>query len=396
MWVWSYQEPVVSTETALRDVDGNYAIAMERLSFHAVANETPRSSLQPLTARFTNQPASHDGSASFTFNIEFSEAVWIGSGFPRDDLLRVMGGTVTSAYWLNRHTEEWSVTIRPETQGAITVVLPKQRYCVVVLNSGTREADLVSGAPCAARDRQLSNQPEATITGPTSQQQAANNPATGAPTISGTAQVGKTLAADTSGITDADGLDSAAFIYQWLADDTEISSATGSSYTAADGDIGKSITVRVSFTDDAGNAETLTSAATTAVTLRALRLQAAAVDGATLTITYNNDLDQSVTLPASAFTVTVAGNATHYEDAPSAEGRRRLAVCARDLYRLVARLPCGHLCWPVSSDFFGGHEHTRWYSFAPPQLSTPSDYVRVMDQRLCQWLLCQANSYPVR
>ena len=29
-------------------------------------------------------------------------------------------------------------------------------------------------------------------------------------------------------------------------------------------------------------------------------------------------------------------------------------------------------------------------------VSTTSDYVRVMDQRLCQWLLCQANSYPVR
>ena len=27
----------------------------------------------------------------------------------------------------------------------------------------------------------------------------------------------------------------------------------------------------------------------------------------------------------------------------------------------------GHLCWPLSSDFFGGHEHTRWYSFTPPQ-----------------------------
>ena len=31
-----------------------------------------------------------------------------------------------------------------------------------------------------------------------------------------------------------------------------------------------------------------------------------------------------------------------------------------------------------------------------PAVSTSSDYVRVMDQRLCQWLLCQANSYPVR
>ena len=30
------------------------------------------------------------------------------------------------------------------------------------------------------------------------------------------------------------------------------------------------------------------------------------------------------------------------------------------------------------------------------KVSTSSDYVRVMDQRLCQWLLCQANSYPVR
>ena len=57
---------------------------------------------------------------------------------------------------------------------------------------------------------------------------------------------------------------------------------------------------------------------------------------------------------------------------------------------------CGYLCWPVSSDFFAEHEHTRWYSFTPPQLSTSSDYVRVMDQRLCQWLLCQANSYPVQ
>ena len=57
----------------------------------------------------------------------------------------------------------------------------------------------------------------------------------------------------------------ATFTYQWLADDTEIAGATGSTYTLVAGDVGKSIKVRVSFTDDAGNAETLTSAATTAV-----------------------------------------------------------------------------------------------------------------------------------
>ena len=45
--------------------------------------------------------------------------------------------------------------------------------------------------------------------------QAANTPATGAPSISGTAQVGGTLTADTSDIADADGLAKAAFSYQW-------------------------------------------------------------------------------------------------------------------------------------------------------------------------------------
>ena len=92
-----------------------------------------------------------------------------------------------------------------------------------------------------------------------------NRPATGAPTISGTAQVGETLTADTSGIADADGLESASFAYQWLADDADIAGATGLTYTLAAADEGKAIRVRVSFTDDAGNDETLTSEATDAV-----------------------------------------------------------------------------------------------------------------------------------
>ena len=92
-----------------------------------------------------------------------------------------------------------------------------------------------------------------------------NNPATGEPTINGTAQVGETLTADTSDIADEDGLDNATFSYQWLADDAEITGATNPTYTLADTDRSKAIKVRVSFTDDAGNEETLTSAATAAV-----------------------------------------------------------------------------------------------------------------------------------
>ena len=92
-----------------------------------------------------------------------------------------------------------------------------------------------------------------------------NSPATGEPTISGTAQVGETLTANTSSIADEDGLDDVSFTYQWLADDSEIAGATNATYTLVDADEGKAIKVRVSFTDDAGNAESLTSASTETV-----------------------------------------------------------------------------------------------------------------------------------
>ena len=92
-----------------------------------------------------------------------------------------------------------------------------------------------------------------------------NSPATGQPTISGTPREGKTLRADTSGISDDDGLANAVFSHRWLADGTDIPDATGSSYTLVNADVGKTVKVRTSFTDDAGNDETLTSAPTAAV-----------------------------------------------------------------------------------------------------------------------------------
>ena len=95
-----------------------------------------------------------------------------------------------------------------------------------------------------------------------------SSPATGAPTIGGTPQVGETLTVDTSGITDADGLTNVSYTYQWIANDADIEGATKSTYTLADSDEGKAIKVKVSFTDDADHEETLTSAATEAVTAK--------------------------------------------------------------------------------------------------------------------------------
>ena len=95
---------------------------------------------------------------------------------------------------------------------------------------------------------------------------ASNTPATGAPTITGTVRVGETLTANTTDISDSDGLNKATFTYQWLADDTDITDATGSTYTLVAADEGKTVKVRITFTDDAGNDESLTSEPTAAVT----------------------------------------------------------------------------------------------------------------------------------
>ena len=99
-------------------------------------------------------------------------------------------------------------------------------------------------------------------------QQTNNTPASGVPTIIGTAQVGETLSADTSGIADEDGLDSVSYNYQWIRIDANIADATDSTYTLTDHDQGKTIKLEVSFIDDKGNSETLTIVAAAEVSNR--------------------------------------------------------------------------------------------------------------------------------
>ena len=92
-----------------------------------------------------------------------------------------------------------------------------------------------------------------------------DDPPEGAPTVSGPVQAGRVLTSDTSGITDGDGLSGASFSYQWFADNSVIAGETGSSYLIAPEHEGKTIKVQVSFTDDAGNMQQLTSVPTAAV-----------------------------------------------------------------------------------------------------------------------------------
>ena len=209
--------------------------------------EGPGATPEPLTATFGDVPSEHTGEA-FTFELAFSEEVEISYETLRDDAFEVTGGSVTTASrTAPPSNQEWEITVEPDSDDAVTITLPKTTDCGA------------TGAICTGGDdpRPLSNSPSATVAGP-----AANTPATGAPTISGTARVDETLTASVSGIADADGLAGASFAYQWIRGSTGIQGATGASYTLAGADEGGRIKVRVSFTDDAGHAESLTSAAT--------------------------------------------------------------------------------------------------------------------------------------
>ena len=101
--------------------------------------------------------------------------------------------------------------------------------------------------------------------------------ATGAPTITGTAEVGEELTANTSGIADADGLNNVSYEYQWVrvasgSQETDIPGATSAGYTVTVGDVGDAFKLRVTFTDDKGNPESLISAPTAAVTVAQVKV----------------------------------------------------------------------------------------------------------------------------
>ena len=150
--------------------------------------------------------------------------------------------TVSYSYqWMADDTN-----IQGATDATYTLAEDDEGKAIKVLVSFTDDAGNVESRPSAPTDA---------VAAPPAQ----NSSATGAPTISGAAQVGETLTADVTGIADEDGLDNAVYSYQWMADDTNIQDATGSNYTLVSDDEGKTITVTVSFTDAEGNPETLTS-----------------------------------------------------------------------------------------------------------------------------------------
>lgn len=90
-----------------------------------------------------------------------------------------------------------------------------------------------------------------------------NDVVSGVVTIRGTVKLGETLHADATGLSDEDGI--GAFSYQWQANGVDIEGATAADFTLTSAEIGKALSVVVSYTDDFGGQEHASSSATQAI-----------------------------------------------------------------------------------------------------------------------------------
>ena len=141
-----------------------------------------------------------------------------------------------------------------------------------------------------------------------------NDPATGRPTIltsSSPLDSGSRLNVSTRAVRDVDGVPSS-FTYQWnrhdAGTDTPIVSATSFGYTTTPGDIGARITVTLSFTDNDGNKESLTSQPTEPVVAGnspptgILTIDGDLIQGQTLTVNTDDLVDPNGLPNRSTFT----------------------------------------------------------------------------------------------
>ena len=87
-----------------------------------------------------------------------------------------------------------------------------------------------------------------------------NDAPTGNVTINGAAKQGVQLTADTSALSDIDGLGT--ITYQWQAEGSAINGATSSTYTLTQAEVGKTVTVMASYTDGHGTVEHVPATAT--------------------------------------------------------------------------------------------------------------------------------------
>ena len=199
-----------------------------------------------LTASFQGLPSQHDGETAFSFRIAFSEEIATGEEEFRDHSVEVWGGRVTRAEPVDQRRDLWEVEVEPASDDLVMVSLRPSLSCDE------------TGAVCTAGGRRLSVSPATMVAGPS----------TWPVQVNGEAQVGKTLTADPSNISDRFGVQVTSMTYQWLANNARMPGAGGSTYTPGEGKQGKKISVMATFTDDRGNEDTVASGPTDPVAAR--------------------------------------------------------------------------------------------------------------------------------
>ena len=100
---------------------------------------------QPLTAEFSDEPESHDGSTAFTVRFAFSDDVDIEPAEMRDHALLVTGGTLTDAARVDGRSDLWELTLEPAGTADVGILVPSGRACTE------------QGALCTADGLSLSN-----------------------------------------------------------------------------------------------------------------------------------------------------------------------------------------------------------------------------------------------
>jgi len=137
-----------------------------------------------------------------------------------------------------------------------------------------------------------------------------NQAPSGSVAISGIVEKNQTLTALTSTLNDADG--NGAFSYQWQANSIDISGATQKSNTLTQSEVGKTITVEVSYTDGKNVGELVESSATKAV---AVNLDLSNIPHTELSENqaYTFDVPSVSGGPVGAVTYTIEGeDAAHF------------------------------------------------------------------------------------
>ena len=229
---------------------GGYSLLAARLPINAYALNIPTVSVY-----------SDDGGAPGSKLHDLSRPVWFKYGFSTHN------DFTASVAKLDADTTYWVVVEKG---------VGKRDFELPLTEAADEDTGALSGWSLGDAGQELSSGAWSALTGTADTIQLAilampaGWQASGEPIFVRPPRVGEPVQLDYSGIADSDGLTGVSYGHQWTMDDqrgvsAEIPGATDPTYVPRSEDLGKRLRVKVSFNDDLGNLEVLTSAGSTPV-----------------------------------------------------------------------------------------------------------------------------------